>query len=127
MLTFPRLTALLLTLAGTTPALAQGDTAAGEKVFARCKACHMTGENAQNRVGPALTGVLGREIASSPDFKYSDAFLAKKAEGFTWTEENLTSYLQDPKAFIPGNKMTFVGLKKPEEIANVIAYLASFP
>lgn len=74
-----------------------------------------------------MSGAVGREIASSPDFKYSDAFLAKKAEGFVWSEENLSSYLQDPKTFIPGNKMTFAGLKKPDEIANVIVYLATFP
>ena len=83
--------------------------------------------DAKNRVGPELNGVIGREIASAPDFKYSDAFLAKKAEGFTWTEENLADYLADPKDFIPGNKMAFVGLKKPEDIANVLAYLAADP
>ena len=59
-----------------------------------------------------LNGVIGREIASAPDFKYSEAFLAKKEEGFTWTEENLTAYLADPKGFIPGNKMTFAGLQE---------------
>jgi cytochrome c len=118
---------VLLALGCATPALAQSDPAAGEKVFNRCKACHMIGEGAANRVGPALNGVVGREIASAPDFKYSDAFLAKKAEGFTWTEENLASYLEDPKGFIPDNKMAFAGLRKPEEIANLIAYLATFP
>jgi cytochrome c len=127
MRTSPRLFVVLLALGCATPALAQSDPAAGEKVFNRCKACHMIGEGAANRVGPALNGVVGREIASAPDFKYSDAFLAKKAEGFTWTEENLASYLEDPKGFIPDNKMAFAGLRKPEEIANLIAYLATFP
>ena len=109
------------------PAFAQGDAAAGEKVFNKCKACHQVGPEAKNRVGPVLNGVIGREIASTPDFNYSDAFLAKKAEGFTWTEENLTAYLDDPKGFIEGNKMSFAGLRKPEEISDVIAYLATFP
>lgn len=114
--------ATLLAAGLAAPASAQ-DVEAGEKVFNKCKACHMVGPEAKNRVGPALQGVVGRPIASVPDFKYSDAMLAKKDEGFTWSEETLAEYLADPKAYIPGNKMTFVGLKKPEEIANVIAYI----
>ena len=117
-------TLLAAGLAG--PALAQGDAAAGEKVFNKCKACHQVGPDAANRVGPELNGIVGREIASAPDFKYSEAFLAKKEEGFTWTEETIAEYLTKPKEFIPGNKMTFVGLKKPEEIADVLAYLQTF-
>jgi cytochrome c len=119
-----RLLVTILVSAFALPAYAQGDAEAGEKVFNKCKACHMVGDDAKNRVGPELNGVIGREIASVPEFKYSDAFLAKKEEGFTWAEENLTSYLADPKGFIAGNKMAFVGLKKPEEITNVLAYLA---
>jgi cytochrome c len=108
------------------PASAQGDAAAGERIFNRCKACHAVGEGAKNRpTGPQLNGVVGREIASSEGFEYSDAFLEKKAEGFTWSEETLQVYLENPKALIPGNKMTFMGLKKPEERADVIAYLMS--
>jgi cytochrome c len=117
-------TLLAAGLAG--PALAQGDPAAGEKVFNKCKACHQVGPEAENRVGPELNGIVGREIASAPDFKYSEAFLAKKAEGFTWSEESIGEYLTKPKDFIPGNKMTFAGLRKPEEIANVLAYLQTF-
>ena len=119
------LLATLVAAGFAAPALAQGDVVAGEKVFNKCKACHMVGADAKNRVGPLLTGVIGREIASVPDFKYSDAFMEKKAEGFIWTEENLAAYLAEPKDFIPGNKMTFVGLKKEEEIANVLAYIAA--
>ena len=122
-----QITALAVLLGGfTLPALAQeGDPAAGEKVFNKCKACHQIGPDAKNLVGPMLTGIVGREIASVEGFKYSDAMVEKKAEGFVWTEDNLTAYLENPKKFIPGNKMTFPGLKKPEERANVIAYLAS--
>jgi cytochrome c len=72
-------------------------------------------------------GCAVRLVHASQSAEYSDAFLAKKAEGLIWTEENLTGYLGDPKAFIPGNKMTFAGLRKPEEVANLIAYLATFP
>lgn len=108
------------------PALADGDPAEGEKVFRKCKACHMVGDGAKNRVGPLLNGVVGREIASAEGFSYSDAFTAKKAEGFTWTEENLEAYLENPKDFIPGNKMTFAGLKKEDDREDVIAYLKQF-
>jgi cytochrome c len=108
------------------PALAQGDAEAGERVFNKCRACHQVGEDAKNRVGPVLTGVVGREIASVEDFNYSDAFMEKREEGFTWTEEHLTEYLADPRGYIPGNKMTFAGLREEEEIADVIAYVQSF-
>ncbi|HLO79300.1 MAG TPA: cytochrome c family protein [Magnetospirillum sp.] len=113
--------AMLLT-AG--PALAQpqtsGDPAAGEKVFNQCKACH-TVQAGQNRVGPSLHGVVGRKAASVEGFAYSPVM---KESGLTWTPENLDKYLTDPKALLPGNKMAFPGLKKPEDRANVIAYLA---
>lgn len=116
--------ALLLAAAG--PAFAQGDAEAGERVFNKCKACHMVGDGAKNRVGPTLTGIVDQEIASNPDFKYSDAFLAKKEEGLVWTDEVLHEYLVDPKAYIPGTKMAFAGLRKPEEIDDVVAYLMTF-
>ena len=119
------LTALALTgMAGA--ALAEGDAAAGEKIFKKCKACHKVGDGAKNRVGPVLNGIVGNEIASVEGFKYSKAFLAKKEEGLVWTEEVLDTYLTKPKKFIKGTKMTFSGLKKEADRANVIAYLMTF-
>jgi len=115
---------LLIGLAA--PALAEGDTAAGEKVFNKCKACHMIGDGAKNRVGPSLTGIVDEEIASNPDFKYSDAFMEKKAEGVVWTDEVLHEYLISPKAFAPGTKMTFAGLPKEKDRDDVVAYLMTF-
>lgn len=103
-----------------------GDPAAGEKVFKKCAACHAVGADAKNKVGPVLNGIVGRAAGSIDGFKYSDAVLAKKAEGFVWTAENLDAYLTNTKEFIAGNKMAFAGLKKPEERADVIAYLATF-
>jgi cytochrome c2 len=108
------------------PAFAQGDAAAGEKVFRKCQACHMVGEDAKNRVGPVLTGVVGREAGTIEDFNYSDALKEKAAEGLVWDEANLGAYLADPKGFIPGNKMAFAGLRKEEDVADVIAYLETF-
>jgi cytochrome c len=103
-----------------------GDPAAGEKVFKKCTACHAVGADAKNKVGPVLNGIVGRVAGSVDGFKYSDAVLAKKAEGFVWSAENLDAYLTNTKEFIAGNKMSFAGLKKPEERADVIAYLATF-
>lgn len=121
----PALLALLAALIAG-PALADGDAEKGKKVYNKCKACHDIGEGAKNKVGPALTGIVGKGIASVEGFSYSDAFTAKKAEGFTWTEENLAAYLEKPKDFIPGNKMSFPGLKKEDEREDVIAYLKTF-
>ncbi len=119
------LTALALTgMAGS--ALAEGDAAAGEKVFRKCKACHAVGDGAKNKVGPMLNGIVGNEIASVEDFKYSKAFLAKKTEGLVWTDEVLDTYLTKPKKFIPGTKMSYAGLKKEGDRANVITYLKTF-
>ncbi|MGD9916645.1 MAG: cytochrome c family protein [Paenirhodobacter sp.] len=98
--------------------LAEGDAAAGEKVFGKCKACHKT--DGTNAVGPHLNGVVNRPTGTVPDFSYSDAM---KSHGGDWTPENLFAYLEDPKGVVPGNKMSFAGLKKPADRANVIAYL----
>lgn len=97
-----------------------GDPAAGEKVFTQCKACH-TVQAGQNRIGPSLAGVVGRKAGTVEGFSYSPAM---KAAGLTWTMENIDKYLTDPKVLVPGNKMAFPGLKKPEDRSNVIAYLA---
>ena len=100
-------------------AAAEGDAAAGEKVFNKCKTCHSL-EAGQNKIGPSLAGVIGRAAGTVEGFAYSDAM---KASGVTWSEENLITYLASPKDFVPGNKMTFAGLKKEADIANVIAYI----
>ncbi len=92
------LTTASFLLATSLPALAEGDPAAGEKVFNKCKACHQVGADAKNRVGPTLNGIIGAPIAANPEFKYSDAFTAKAAEGFTWSEENIAGYIADPRA-----------------------------
>ena len=100
-------------------ALAQGDPAQGEKVYNKCKACHVV-EEPQNRVGPHLVGLFGRQAGSVEDFRYSDAM---KESGITWNEETIAEYVADPRGYIKGNRMAFVGLKKEEEIADLIAYL----
>jgi cytochrome c len=110
----------------TLPALAEGNAEKGETVFAKCKACHEV-EKGVNKVGPTLKGVVGRKAASVEGYKYSEAMAAKGAEGVVWDEATLTTYLADPKAFVPKTKMAFAGLKKPEDVADVIAYLKAHP
>jgi cytochrome c2 len=97
----------------------EGDPAAGAKVFNKCKACHVVDE-AKNRVGPTLHGVFGRTAGTVEGFKYSSAM---KDSGIVWSDETITEYVSDPKAFVPGNRMAFPGLKKPEDITNLLAYL----
>lgn len=103
-------------------AMADGDAAAGAQVFKKnCMVCHNATED-KNKVGPTLHGVVGRPVASVADFKYSDA-MKKFGEGKTWTEDELKAYLPNPRELVPGTKMAFAGLKSPEDIANLVAYL----
>jgi cytochrome c len=101
------------------PVAHAGDAAAGKKVFAKCMPCH-NADKPQNKVGPTLLGLFGREAGSVEGFKYSDA---NKNSHVVWTAETLNEYLKDPKAFMPGNKMAFAGIKDDEDRANLIAYL----
>jgi cytochrome c len=106
-------------LAGAGAAQADGDPGQGEKVFAKCRACHAVDE-AKNKVGPHLVGIFGREAGSLDDFRYSDAL---KGSGIVWEDETIAEYVMAPKGFVPGTKMTFAGLKKDEEVADLLAYL----
>ena len=100
---------------------AAADAVAGEKTFGKCKACHKI--DGTNGTGPHLNGVVGRPRATVADFKYSEAMLSKK--GDPWTPELIYTFLLSPKAYVPGTKMTFPGLPKPEDRANVIAFLST--
>lgn len=108
------------------PVFADADLDKGKKVYNKCKACHAIGEGAKNKVGPPLNGIVGAEIASVEGFKYSKAFIAKKGEGLVWSEAELDAYLTKPKKHTPGTKMSFGGLRKEADRANVIAYLKSY-
>lgn len=117
----PKIVTLVLLGAALTsgPAAQAGDPAAGAKVFNTCKACH-TVEAGTNRVGPSLHGLFGRTAGTVEGFKYSPAM---QNSGIIWSEETVAKYLSDPKGFIPGNRMAFAGVKKEEDLANLIAYL----
>ncbi len=98
---------------------------AGEKVFKKCKACHKVGEGAKNGTGPLLNGIVGRAAGTVEGFKYSKPMLAASEGGLVWSHEALAEFLANPKGYMKGTKMSFAGLKKPEEIDAVIAYLGS--
>jgi cytochrome c len=104
-----------------TALLAAADPAAGEKVFAKCKSCHKI--DGTNGTGPHLNGVVGRNHAAVAGFGYSEANLALAAE--VWTPEAINDFVTNPKGYMPGTKMSFAGLPKAEDRANLIAYLAT--
>ncbi len=119
---------ILLALAigglAATPALAQDDLeAAGAKVFRKCAVCHQIGPDAKNRVGPALNGIIGEKAGAVEGFKFSDAMIEAGDNGLVWNDETLDTYLEDPKAMVPHNKMAFPGLKKEEDRKAVIAFI----
>jgi len=117
----PHCLVLAAALAAIAGAAQAGDAAKGAVVFKRCIACH-TATEALNKVGPSLQGVVGRPVATAKNFRYSRSMLAF-AEGKTWTEADLASFIANPKQMIPGNAMAFFGLKQPEDVADLVAYL----
>jgi cytochrome c len=101
--------------------LASADPTKGEQVFKKCAACHNADKGGANQLGPNLWGVLGEPIGKGANgFAFSTALSGK---GGTWNWDNLAEWLSNPKKFAPGTKMTFAGLGKPEDRANVIAFL----
>ena len=108
--------------------MADGDAKKGKKVFNKCKACHMVGKKAKDRVGPVLNGIIGKKAASSETYKkkYSKFLKAKAEEIGTWEPAEIIEYARNPSEFIGGkSKMTKQKLKD-KQAANLIAYLASF-
>jgi cytochrome c len=114
--------AAAIVLGGAATASAQ-DVAAGERSFAKCRACHQVGETARNGVGPMLNGLFGRKSGSIEGYNYTEA---NKNSGITWDEATFATYIQDPRARIPGTKMVFAGIKNEQEIKDLTAYLKQF-
>lgn len=115
-------------LASDLPAgmLKAGDVEQGEVVFQKCYACHSVVPGETGLTGPNLFDVVGRVVASAPDFEYSAALERLPAQGYrVWTEAALDGYLRSPEDFAPGTAMTFVGLPDQGDRADVIAYLAA--
>ena len=114
--------ALGMAVLAAAPAHAQ-DAAAGEKIFAQCRACHQVGESAKNAVGPVLNGLFGRKAGMVEGYTYSPA---NKNSGLTWDEATFRDYIKDPRAKIPGTKMIYAGLKDEQRVTDLVAYLKQF-
>lgn len=97
-----------------------GDLENGRRAFARCRSCHTITPNGPHMAGPNLYGVFGRQAGSDPKYSYSHAV---RNAGFAWDAEKLDHWLQNPKSFLPGNKMTFAGLRDATDRRDVIAFL----
>lgn len=115
--------AALAFMAFTTSPAKAADAVKGAKVYKKCVSCHMVGDKAKNRVGPQLNGIIGRDIASLGDYKYSKAMVKYAEAEKVWSEENLSAYLANPRKTVKGTRMAFAGLRKQADVDNVIAYL----
>ncbi len=113
---------LLLAGSFSQQAFAEGDVAKGEKAFKKCVACHEVAKPV-NKIGPHLIGLVGRPVAGVEGYKYSDAMKAHAATVPVWDEVALAAYLETPKAVVSKTKMAFGGIKKPDELADLIAYM----
>ena len=92
----------------------------GRRTFKLCQSCHTLNDDGQNLVGPNLYGVFGRQIGTVEGFTYSNAV---QESDIVWTPEILGEWLESPRNFLPGNKMSFAGVRKPEDRTAVIAYI----
>jgi len=96
-----------------------GDDKKGRRLFAQCQACHSVNEG-QNRVGPSLYNIVGSPAGAVEGFRYSDA---NATAGIVWTEDALFAFLENPRDYMPGTRMIFNGLPKPQDRADIVAYL----
>ncbi len=99
-----------------------GDPARGKRAFFTCFTCHYVGKNLPHHTGPNLYGMFGRKAGTAPGYAYSQAI---KNSGITWTPEELDRWLADPRGYLPGSKMVFIGVTSAQDRADLIAYLQS--
>jgi len=118
-----RMLAMMLVLVGSASLADAQDAAKGERVFTQCRACHQIGEGAKTVVGPVLNGLFGRKAGTVEGYNYS---AENKNSGITWDEATFSEYIKNPKAKIPGTKMTYPGLKDEQRIKDLIAYIKQF-
>ncbi|MGF1502844.1 MAG: c-type cytochrome [Paracoccaceae bacterium] len=117
---------ILITTAAAAAALAAGqataqDASKGQRVYRACQACHVV-DKEQNRVGPHLVGLIGREVASVDGYRYSKA-MTEWGEGKVWDEATFLEYIEDPRGIVKGTKMAYNGVKKEQDRADLLAFL----
>lgn len=98
----------------------KGNAEAGKAAFRKCASCHQVGPSARGGFGPKLTGVIGRKVGATTDYRYSAAM---KNSQVIWTEQNLAAFLKAPSDFLPGNNMRFWGIGNTQQVADLLAYL----
>jgi len=113
-------------VAGAANAEALGDAQAGAKVYNKCTGCHQIGAGAEDGIGPHLNGVFGRKAAAHEGYRYSPSMKRAGVDGLVWTAKTLDAYIENPRALVSKTRMSFRGLKKPEDRANLLAYLRTF-
>lgn len=111
------------------PALADtqsADAEHGKRIFTKCEGCHQIGQGAEHRIGPHLNGIFGRRAASHEDFDYSESLERLGNSGLEWHADTLDIYLENPRTLASGTRMSFPGLKDPQDRADLLAYLRKF-
>ncbi len=122
-----RLFSLLLAFAAVPAQAAEtGNVAAGERLFDDCKGCHQVGRGAENRVGPHLNMLFGRKAASLEGFRYSKSLTRAASNGLEWHADTLSAYIENPRTFASGTRMSYNGMKDAEDRADLIAFLRTF-
>ena len=106
-------------------AFADGDAAAGQRVFNQCRACHTPEQGGRQGVGPNLFGIVGRRAGSIEGFRYSANMRELATEGLTWSDDRLRAYIANPKAVVPRGSMSYPGLRNETQVNDLMAYLAS--
>jgi cytochrome c len=114
---------VVIAFSATGPAALAQDVAAGKASFNKCMACHRIGEGAKNLVGPELNGLDGRKSGTVEGYSYSEA---NKNSGITWNEAEFKEYIKDPKAKVPGTKMSFAGIKNEKEVNDLWAFISQY-
>lgn len=113
-------------VAGPVEAEPIGDPENGAKVFQKCIGCHKVGTGAEDRIGPHLNGIFGRAAGAHESYRYSKSMQRAASDGLVWTFETLDAYIENPRALVSKTRMSFRGLKDPQDRADVIAYLRDF-
>lgn len=117
------LTLVALAATGTNATEALGDAEKGKALFSQCKGCHELGKGAEDRVGPHLNGIFGRQAAAHEGYAYSESMRRAGVDGLVWTAETLDAYIENPRVLVSKTRMSYRGMKAPQDRANLLAYL----